>query len=200
MVLDGGPTPIGVESTVLDLTTSPPTVLRPGGISLSELATHLGRVEMHERVAVPEHTLEPGMGLAGPGMLERHYAPDAELWLCVGPPAAARAWMLQQVEALGSVGQRVGALVYEEDQAQFAQLAVPVDIEVLGSEHHPQQIAQRLYAALRALDARHPDMILARDAGRDGLALAITDRLTRASSGRVVHLEPDSSPPESASG
>jgi L-threonylcarbamoyladenylate synthase len=199
-VLDGGPTPIGVESTVLDLTASPPVVLRPGGISLDELCAHLGRVEMRERVAVPEHTLTPGVGLAAPGMLERHYAPDAELWLCIGPPAAARAWMLEQAGALGRAGQRVGVLVYEEDRAQFAQLAVPVDVEVFGSERHPQQIAQRLYAALRALDARRPDVILARDAGSEGLALAITDRLTRAASGRVVRLEPDSGPPEAASG
>jgi L-threonylcarbamoyladenylate synthase len=133
-------------------------------------------------------------------MLERHYAPDAELWLCIGPPAAARAWMLEQAGALGRAGQRVGVLVYEEDRAQFAQLAAPVDVEVFGSERHPQQIAQRLYAALRALDARRPDVILARDAGSEGLALAITDRLTRAASGRVVRLEPDSGPPEAASG
>jgi L-threonylcarbamoyladenylate synthase len=61
-----------------------------------------------------------------------------------------------------------------------------MDIEPLGTQTNLSQIAHRLYAALRDLDVRQPDMIIARDFGDTGLALAVRDRLMRAASGRVV--------------
>jgi L-threonylcarbamoyladenylate synthase len=81
----------------------------------------------------------------------------------------------------------------DSDRLALLQEASPhfwpaIDTELLGPETSLEQIANRLYAALRALDARHPDIILARDFGEDGLALAIRDRLTRAASGRVFRV------------
>lgn len=77
LILDDGPTPLGIESTVLDLTQSPPAILRPGGVSREELENVLGPV-----------TLAPGVedevaarGLAGPGMSVKHYAPRARVEL-----------------------------------------------------------------------------------------------------------------------
>lgn len=178
LILDDGPSPIGVESTVLDLTTPVPTLLRPGGVSLEDLQALLGTVALGGRAA-PE-----GEAQAAPGLLERHYAPDAELWLCVGPAAAARAWMRERAQVLRASGQRVGLLVPDEDAALLADLGA--DIETLGPAAELAAVARRLYAALRALDARRPAVILARDLGETGLARAIRDRLSRAASGRVV--------------
>jgi L-threonylcarbamoyladenylate synthase len=193
MVLDAGPAPIGLESTILDLTTPTLTVLRPGQWSAEALADVLGQpVALPSRDSPPA---QPGAGLAAPGMMERHYAPTAELWLCSGPPAAALAWIADQIARLAVAGKRVGVLACDEDIDRLAVLqrasphALPeTDIELLGSETHLEQIANRLYAALRALDSRRPDIILARDFGADGLALAIRDRLTRAASGRVFRV------------
>lgn len=172
MVLDGGPTPIGVESTVLDLTASVPTVLRPGGVRLSDLSAVIGSVALDLRSRTLEHDL------VGPGMLDRHYAPDSTLWLCRGSPDAALEWLREQSRTLLAQGQRVGLLVCDEDATLLK--APGLDIELLGSAEDNEQIARRLYAALRALDARRPDIILARDFGETGLALAISDRLMRA--------------------
>ncbi len=177
-VLDGGPTPIGVESTVLDLTTEPPTVLRPGGVSVEQLREAIGVVEVAMRSA-PEAN-----GFRSPGLLERHYAPEAELWLGIGAPEAVRAWMREQTHAAHAAGRRAALLVADEDAAQLADLGA--DIEALGAADDLDGVARRLYAALRALDQRRPDVIFARDFGEAGLALAIRDRLTRAASGRVV--------------
>jgi L-threonylcarbamoyladenylate synthase len=188
MVLDGGPTPIGLESTVLDLTTPVPTVLRPGGVSREALAAVVGAVVLSRQSPAPDAQ----QGLASPGMLERHYAPTADLWLCIGAAAAAQQWLINQAQTLVAAGQKVGLLLCDEDIAYVAPACAHhtsgVLIEPLGSERQLEQVARRLYAALRALDARHPDVILVREFGDAGLALAIRDRLTRAASGRVVRL------------
>jgi L-threonylcarbamoyladenylate synthase len=176
-LIDGGPATIGVESTVLDLTGPTPTLLRPGGVSLEELRALLGEVAVGGRGAGP---------LRSPGLLDRHYAPDSALWLAVGPPEAARAWLRARAAAEIAAGRRVGLLIPNDDIAALADLGA--DIEPLGASSAPAAVAGRLYAALRALDARRPDLILARDFGDHGIARAITDRLIRAASGRVVML------------
>lgn len=181
-VIDGGPTPIGVESTVLDLTRPAPTLLRPGGVSLEELQAHLGKVAVESRSAAAGP-------VRSPGLLERHYAPHSPLWLVIGPEEAARAWLRARAAAERAAGRRAGLLVPDEDAALLADLAA--DIEPLGPAVALDEVARRLYAALRALDSRHPDCILARDLGEGGLARAIRDRLSRAAAGRVVALDPE---------
>jgi L-threonylcarbamoyladenylate synthase len=180
MVLDDGPSPIGLESTVLDLSSEPPLLLRPGGISLEQLRDLIGVVELAPRV-LAEHEALPG-----PGMMERHYAPDSELQLCIGPPDSARAWLRRSCVELLAAGGRPGLLLADEDAAQFSDLAV--DIEYLGSVADLAGVARRLYAALRALDERRPAVLLARDFGEVGIARAIRDRLMRAASGKVTWL------------
>jgi L-threonylcarbamoyladenylate synthase len=125
-------------------------------------------------------------------LLERHYAPTTDMWLYSGPPEPGRAWLAAQVQAHRAAGRRVGLLVCDEDAALFAAESATLELEPLGSEHAPEQIARRLYAALRALDSRRPDIILARDFGATGLALAIADRLARAA--RQVTRPPTSDP------
>lgn len=176
LVLDGGPTSIGVESTVLDMSGAVPTLLRPGGVSLEALRDLLGEVALGGRAA------EAG-GQIAPGLLDRHYAPESTLYLCTGMPARCRAWIRQHVTEQMSAGRRVGLLLPDEDTALLADLHA--DNEPLGPEHDLAAIASHLYAALRALDARRPDVIFARDLGESGIARAIRDRLTRAA-GSVI--------------
>lgn len=191
-VLDAGPTPVGVESTVLDLTQSPPVILRPGGLPREALEARLGRVELAHR---PAQGAPPS-----PGMLDRHYAPHKPLWLLLGP----RMWALQVMDRLTrrwlAAGRRVGVLVSEEDREYFAN--APVISETLGTEGDDATQARRLYQALRALEQAEVDLILARDFGEQGLGLAVRDRLTRAAE-RVIRpgeedapdLEPSSACP-----
>jgi L-threonylcarbamoyladenylate synthase len=80
-------------------------------------------------------------------------------------------------------GQRVGALVVEEDRSL---LPDGVIVASLGRERDLAEAAARLFSGLRALDAAQVDVIVARDLGRDGLGLAIWDRLYRAAEGRVL--------------
>jgi L-threonylcarbamoyladenylate synthase len=180
MVLDAGPTMIGVESTVVDLTVEPPAVLRPGGVTLEALREALPNVTF-----VPRYqALEDASGMAAPGMLLKHYSPRAELRLYSGERAAALAQMRIAALALIEAGRSVGALLTDEDSAVFA--ALPVRVATLGAAGDADQIAARLFAALREVDATGVDVILARDVANEGLGLAIRDRLVRAAEGRVI--------------
>ena len=163
MILDGGPTTVGVESTVLDLTVVPPIVWRPGVVSLEMI-----------REILPETVLTKGRhtdrGAAhSPGLLSRHYAPRAPLTLYEGDPDRVAARVADDARALEASGKKVGLLTW-------------------GGRRAPE-IASELYATLREMDAAGVDVILARPAeGTDGLALALLDRLRRAAAGKIVRL------------
>ncbi len=188
MLLDGGATRVGIESTVLDLTSDPPTVLRPGGVSLDQLQARLGTVQLATRHPTPP--MGDAAGYRSPGQLERHYAPDHPLRLVVGDVPAARQWLHRELTRLHAQGMRVGLLLCDEDCTALhdAVAATGALVESLGSEAAPHRMAQRLYAAMRALDARQPQVILARQVGSGTLALALHDRLARAASGDITRV------------
>ena len=175
LILDAGPTPIGVESTVLDLTQDSPVILRPGGVPREALEAVLGPVRLRERPA-PTQQAAPS-----PGMLSRHYAPEkSALWLFRGPRDQALTWLLATLRDLQGRGKRVGLLLPEEDvRALASRLSPHVKVEALGPESTPEALARRLFEGLRRLEGR-VDVILARDVTERGLGLAVRDRLRRA--------------------
>lgn len=176
LVVDGGPTPVGVESTVLDLSGEIPTILRPGAVSLEMLRAVLPQVERRTADA-------PVTGaLPSPGLLERHYSPRAPLTAYDGENALAR--LMRDARASMADGQRLGIMAADEDRRVLSEIEHadrPVTIVYLGSERDLATVASRLYAAMRELDGSGVDRILARGfPGEDGLAVAIRDRLRRA--------------------
>ncbi|MCX7852325.1 MAG: L-threonylcarbamoyladenylate synthase [Caldilineales bacterium] len=173
LILDGGPTPVGVESTVVDASVSPVRILRPGGIPAEMVEAVVGPV------TVVESRFGDEEGLPSPGLLKTHYAPQAELVFCQGP--GARRALLVELETALQAGRRVGVLALDEDAAVLEQAGAVV--YRLGDDL--KSVARHLYAGMRWLDAQGVDLILARDVGGSGLGLAIRDRLTRAAT-RVV--------------
>ena len=126
--------------------------------------------------------MEAEQGLPSPGLLEKHYAPQAELVFIQGR-GARQALAVELTTALAA-GKVAGALALDEDAAALAQAGARV--YVLGADL--ESAARRLYAGLRWLDEQGVDVILCRDLGADGLGLAIRDRLTRAAA-RLVNTE-----------
>jgi L-threonylcarbamoyladenylate synthase len=180
LVLDGGPCPIGVESTVLDLTGDTPVVLRPGGVTLEAL-----QAVLPETTLAPRYLAEDGATDA-PGQLLKHYSPRARVLLFTGERGAVRMRMRSELEALLAEGAAVGLLLAEEDLGMLETLSAPVAHEVLGNERDLAAVSRRLFDALRALDRRGVDAILVRDFGRAGLGAALWDRLLRAAEGRII--------------
>lgn len=178
LILDGGPTTHGVESTVVDLTGDTPVVLRPGAITFEALRAILPAAMLAAEFIGTEGSQK------SPGTLLKHYSPRAEVRLWTGELSATRDAMRLDAEQAIAAGRRVGALVYDEDAPAFAGL--DVTIVELGSTRTLATAAAHLYDGLRALDRAGVDIIVARDPGRDGLALTIRDRLFRAAEGRVL--------------
>ena len=178
LLLDGGATPVGVESTVLSLVTPVPTILRPGGVSREALAMVLGQVDVPGRVFTAEDVVP------SPGALAQHYAPRARLTLYQGPRQTVLQAMRTAAAQLVETGQRVGLLLAVGDAAAFAGL--PVTVQSIETDGGLEGAARQLFTALRALDRAGVTAILARDFGARGLGLAIRDRLTRAAAGNVV--------------
>ena len=181
LILDGGPAPIGVESTVVDLTTEPPRILRPGGISIEALRPYLPDVLWTPAYLTADQTA------VAPGQMIRHYAPRAELLLFGGPMAAVRAAILDEAGRRARQGARVGILTTDEEAPVFAQ--VVDDVIALGRAEDLERIAAGLFAAIRDLDGRGVDIILAHGFGQRGLGAALWDRLLRAAEGRVIAAE-----------
>ncbi len=186
MVVDAGPTPVGVESTVLDLTVDPPAVLRSGAISVEMLRTVVPAVRptvaQFDAVPVPPGDLEP---MRSPGLLSKHYAPRAPMTIYRGEPTGVgEALRATALEAVAS-GLRVGVLAATGDVQALREM--PVVIAALGSADDAETTAARLYAALRELDTARVDVILARDIARDdGLWRAVRDRLHRAAAKMIA--------------
>jgi L-threonylcarbamoyladenylate synthase len=184
LILDGGPCPVGVESTILDLCSAVPTILRPGGVSLETLRTVLPGVQLATRHNNTDEEDRPGEEVQrAPGQLLTHYAPAIPLLLFEGPVEAMRAAMLDELRRRREVGERVGVLVADEDMAAFQDSGALV--YTLGDAAAPEQVAAALFAGLRALETAGVQVILCRSFDVQGLGLAIRDRLLRAASGKV---------------
>ena len=183
MVLDGGDTNVGLESTVLDLAHGMPTVLRPGAITLDLLRTALPDVVYRSAQVVTE-----GAAMVSPGLSAKHYSPRAPLTLYEGLADRAISVLAAEARAAMATGSRVGILAPREElDAIRTRIGPAPHVEDAGSANNLPEIAQRLYAALRTLDAAGVDLILARSvSAEDGLGSAIRDRLRRAAAGRIV--------------
>lgn len=177
IVIDGGATPLGVESTVIDLTHETPVVLRPGGLVMDDLHKILPDI-----TATPRFLTE-GEATSSPGQLTKHYAPRARVMLYEGEPLAVRGAIEDTAHRYLANGRRVGVLMTDEDAQYFTHLGVR--IIALGARDDSAAIAKVLFGAMRALDAQGVDVILAPLLGGAGLGEAIRDRLMRAAEGRV---------------
>lgn len=180
MLIDGGPSSIGVESTVLDLSHETPTVLRPGGIPLEEL-----RVFIPDLRFLPRY-LDSHTPASAPGGMLRHYAPDTPLTLFTGKRELVLAHIRVELEHMHAAGKRGALLLPDEDLSLLK--GVHATIHSLGSLSDLNTMASRLFAGLRELDTCGVDQILTRDLQHEGLGLAIWDRLLRAADGRVIEI------------
>jgi L-threonylcarbamoyladenylate synthase len=173
IILDAGPTPLGVESTVLDLTGGTPVLLRPGGVALETLESLLGYVAV----------APPGVGsllARSPGTRYRHYAPHAKVVLVEAPVDRISVELAAAVQQLWDRGLRVGVMVTAEAAANVPPGAV---VRVMGPRSEPAAIATNLFAQLRELADAGLDAIVVEGIEERGLGRAVMDRLRRAAGG-----------------
>ena len=169
IILDGGPCEVGIESTVIDLTTDIPTLLRPGGVSIAALESVLGVRPLRAVASAAKD--EPRRS---PGALERHYAPRATLRLVPAGDAVALSTM---IDSLRRAGTRIGLLTYSDFDLPF-----PGDVLLRTLPARAESYANALFATLHDLDAGGVSAIVVEAVPELPIWDAIRDRLKRASS------------------
>ena len=184
LILDGGPCTVGVESTILDLSTEIPIILRPGGVSLEALREILPDVQ--PPASKPENRSTDEQAQKAPGQLSTHYAPAVPLLLYDGDEQAMRAAILRELQQRSEHGERVGVLIADADLSAFSDNQEL--ILTLGDASDPAQIAASLFARLRELEEAGAQIILCRNFSARELGLAIRDRLKRAAGGRIIQV------------
>jgi len=157
MVLDGGPCSVGVESTILAFSGEAPEILRPGGLTVEEIESVIGRVDIRKFAEEKPDA---------PGMLQKHYAPRTPIVIS------------QRGQELAAFKEKkIGFLAFRKPEKEMK-----VDhLEILTEKGDLREAAANLFAAIRRLDAMNLDLILAESIPEAGLGRAIMDRLRRAS-------------------
>jgi L-threonylcarbamoyladenylate synthase len=163
LIIDAGPTQVGLESTVLDLTTDPPRLLRPGQITPAQIEAEIGPIVRRE---IQEN--QPNLPLHSPGLLSRHYAPRTRTE-CVENGR-------DRINELLNFGYRVGWLAFTP---QSRRSSSQLEIRIMPPDSN--QYAAALYATLHELDQLGLDRIVVDLPPATDEWLAVRDRLMRAS-------------------
>lgn len=166
VVLDGGKTEIGVESTVVDMTCKPFRILRPGGVTREKLREVLDEVIINSNKSKT---------IRSPGMLLRHYSPKAKLIL-----VEKKNGQIEEMKRLAlkfkNRGKDVGIMTTSKNQNKFNGFK----IKIMGSSDNLKTCAINLFSILRSFDREKVDVIIAEGMKTHGFGLTIMDRLRKA--------------------
>lgn len=180
MIIDGGAVPIGVESTILDMTVTPPMILRPGAITKEMLEELIGEVSV-DRALISSESKEPPKA---PGMKYRHYAPEAELSIVEGPMELVIEGINRMARERSAQGYRVGVIGTEETVARYRADSV----KSVGTRTDESTIASHLYGILREFDNEKVDYIYSESFATGGIGSAIMNRLLKAAGHHVIEV------------
>lgn len=180
LVIDGGETFLGVESTIVDLTRDPPVLLRPGPIDPDYLERIIGK-----KILIPEFAkgLSEAEKALAPGMRYRHYAPDKKLVLVESHPDVAIC-VENLARSLIENGYKVCIVGY--DELHFLRDLLGVEYISMGSMRNKIEVAKNLFKALRSVDKTKADLCIVVGIDESGIGLAIMNRLRKASGGNIV--------------
>ena len=171
MILDGGDSEVGVESSVIDATGEVPVILRPGGVTPEMVEEVLGDVRIDEHVMSP---LAEGDIVRSPGMKYKHYAPKAKTVIYDGAADHVIAAICARYDEAERAGEIPAILGFDEhDFGNRTRIS-------LGSVKRPQEAAARLFSALRELDERGETVALCEAVEATGIGLAVMNRMGRA--------------------
>ena len=175
MILDGGFSRLGIESTVVDLTVCPPCVLRPGSVTLEML-----------KGIEPDFQSSAAIGSGdapkSPGQKYTHYSPAAKLIIVSGKTEDV-IMKINQLTRENGCKKKIGILTVSQNAESYDKNAAVVI--AAGNSMKPETIAQNLFKVLRTFDAHGVDIIYSESFSDEGLGRSIMDRLNKASGGTV---------------
>lgn len=174
-IVDGGACAVGVESTIIDLTCTPPRLLRPGGVTLEQLEAVLGEVAVDAAV---RRQMGEGEKPRAPGMKYRHYAPKAPVTVVKGDPERAARYIADHAE------KGCGVICFDE----YADLFPGQVVTRLGAANDPAEQARRVFDDLRFYDDTDVAEIWAQCPEETGVGLAVANRLNKAAGFHIIEL------------
>ncbi|MBR6406494.1 MAG: threonylcarbamoyl-AMP synthase [Lachnospiraceae bacterium] len=180
-IIDGGDVPIGVESTIIDLSGEEPVLLRYGYVTVGEMEELIGPVSVDPAIRA-ENIISHAVSVKhpkAPGMKYRHYAPKSPVFIVSGSEDDIILAIRRKA------GKRTGILTYDEHMDCFPE-GFPVSV---GSIQNPEEAAHRLFDALRQFDTLPVDLIYAEDMSAHDIGGAIMNRLLKAAGGNLVRAD-----------
>jgi L-threonylcarbamoyladenylate synthase len=183
-ILDAGPTNIGVESTVVDMTSVFPVILRPGGITHEQITSFLGKVKLHPLIFAEKKCYAKARALTrSPGMKHKHYSPNAKVIVVEGEEIDRVVNCIQELSRrYMSEGKKVGILATESNKSFFnADL-----VKSMGNRDYLSEIAKNLFLLLREFDDEKTEVVIAEGVPLKGFGLAIMNRLRRAAGSNII--------------
>lgn len=172
LILDGGVCDIGVESTVISFVSETPVLLRPGFVTVEDIESRIGKIDISPAVLGPVKSGEKAMS---PGMKYKHYSPDCDVFLVKGSSTDYRDFVKK------NDGCGVFALCFDGEQPIKNSLCY-------GKENDFAEQAKNIFSALRQLDKAGAKTVYVHCPNPKGVALATYNRLIRAAAFKIIEL------------
>ncbi len=180
MIIDGGEVGIGLESTIIDLTVTPPEILRPGYVTKEMLSEVLEKVETD----VTTLTDKSGQAPKAPGMKYRHYAPKGKLTIVSGDSRKVIAYVNEKLREAAKVGRKTGIICTDETKDAYVADAV----KTTGSRADELAVAKQLYRILREFDDENVEEMYSEAFFDGGMGQAVMNRLLKAAGHQIIEL------------
>ena len=177
MIIDGGQVGIGLESTIVDLTSEVPMILRPGYITADMLKDVLGEITIDRTIIDSSSTHKP----KAPGMKYRHYAPKGELMIVQGAQKAVVDYINEMTLEARNIGKRVGVIGTDATKALYTADVV----KSVGDRADETTVAHELFKVLREFDDENVDVMFSESFDDSGIGQAIMNRLLKAAGHNV---------------
>ncbi len=179
LIIDSGPCLVGLESTVLDITTNPPVILRPGGVVPSQLEEVLGQVAIGQAFMPGAQNQDKPRS---PGMKYRHYSPRAKVLVVQGSLDRVVDYINRAAAENIKKGVSVGILATEQTRTSY----LAGEVIPAGDRDKPETIASHLFQCLREFDRIGVGLILAEAVENSGIGLAVMNRMAKAAGYNII--------------
>lgn len=180
MIIDGGQVGIGLESTIVDLTSEVPMILRPGYITAQMLKDVLGEISIDKTIIDSSSTERP----KAPGMKYRHYAPKGDLMIVQGSQSQVVDYINDRAKEAEASGKRVGVIATDDTKSLY-QASI---VKSVGNREDESTIAHELFKVLREFDDENVDVMFSESFDDSGIGQAIMNRLLKAAGHHVIVL------------
>ena len=180
MIIEGEDSTIGLESTIVDLTSDKPMILRPGFITKEDLEEVLGEVLIDQTIISQDSKAAP----KAPGMKYRHYAPKGDVTIIRGENERVVEYINERILEAKSKGLKTGVIATFENVDRY----LADSIKNIGRKNDKETIAKNLFRILREFDDESVMVIYTEEFGSDGLSLATMNRLLKAAGHKEVNV------------